>query len=150
MGMTQNKAQAALVAVGLKPGGVTQAYSSDIASGKVVSQLLSAGQQVLKGSKVNLVISKGIKPAAAPVASTQQTVPNVVGMEGTKATNFLQAQGFVVMEKVNPEQAVPSKYAETVQAETPSAGTIAAVGSPVTSKGRRESWSVSGQSEITH
>ena len=134
VGMTQAKAEAALTAVGLKLGAVSKAYSSSVPTGKVVSQDLAAGQQFTKGIQVRLVLSEGAKPATTktPATSGTKVVPNVVGMDETKATNLLQAQGFVVVGKVNPDKATPPKYAETVQTETPSAGMIAAVGSTVT------------------
>jgi eukaryotic-like serine/threonine-protein kinase len=64
--MSVSDATNALTATHLVVGSTTQAYSSTIAAGKVVSTSPSAAAEVKSGSAVNLVVSKGLPPVAAP------------------------------------------------------------------------------------
>lgn len=58
-GLTEEQARNDLTAVGLVVGNVAQAESSTVEKGKVMTQTVSAGQEVPSGSIVNLVISLG-------------------------------------------------------------------------------------------
>lgn len=57
-GLTQSAARSTLVNAGLKLGNVTEEYSNE-ASGTVVSQSVSDGTSVNKGTSIDIVISKG-------------------------------------------------------------------------------------------
>ncbi|MDD4842787.1 MAG: protein kinase [Anaerotignum sp.] len=59
MGRSEEDAKKDLTAVGLVVGTVSKAESSTVDAGKVMTQTLSAGQEVPSGSVVNLVISLG-------------------------------------------------------------------------------------------
>jgi serine/threonine-protein kinase len=59
MGLSEEAARKDLTAVGLVVGTVSKAESSSVDAGKVMTQTLSAGQEVPSGSVVNLVISLG-------------------------------------------------------------------------------------------
>lgn len=101
---------------------VGQAASSDVALDVVISQLPKAGERLLEGSRVGIVISSG-PPTAEAVA-----VPDVVGTMLTDAEQTLSDAGF---------QAVPSgskgkgKPANQVIGQVPAAGEMAQPGSSV-------------------
>lgn len=59
MGLSEEQAKKDLTAVGLTVGSVSYAESQTVDKGKVMTQTLSAGQEVSSGSIVNLVISSG-------------------------------------------------------------------------------------------
>lgn len=59
MGLSEEQAKKDLTAVGLTVGSVSYAESQTVDKGKVMTQTLSAGQEVTSGSIVNLVISSG-------------------------------------------------------------------------------------------
>jgi hypothetical protein len=73
VGMTQVAAQSAITSAGFAVGTVTQAHSSTVPQGNVISQNPTAGTSVAKGSAVNLVISSGPTPPVIqkPTATTQ-------------------------------------------------------------------------------
>ena len=83
---TQSAAQSALTGVGLVVGTVTQAYSSAVASGRVISQNPEARSEVSVGSAVNLVVSRGPQPVS---------VPNLSGQTQTAAQTTLAGAGLV-------------------------------------------------------
>ena len=58
-GKTQEEAQNALGDVGLNIGSVTEEYSDSVDAGLVIDQSVAAGRYVDKGTRVDLVISKG-------------------------------------------------------------------------------------------
>ena len=87
IGLTQAAASAALNAAGLAVGTVTQAYSSSVAAGLVISQTPNPGTSVVHGSAVALTVSKG----PAPV-----TVPDVAGQTQAAASATLTAAGLSV------------------------------------------------------
>lgn len=62
--MTKEEAGKELESQGLKVGAISEAYSDSIAKDKVISQSVDADEQVAKGTAIDLVISKGAKPAA--------------------------------------------------------------------------------------
>jgi len=59
VGKTQANASSALTSAGLTVGTITQAYSSTVASGNVISQSPASGTSVASGTAVNLTVSKG-------------------------------------------------------------------------------------------
>jgi hypothetical protein len=59
VGKTQAAASSALTSAGLTVGTITQAYSSTVASGNVISQSPVSGTSVASGTAVNLTVSKG-------------------------------------------------------------------------------------------
>lgn len=69
--LSEESAKATLKDYGLSVGKVTSDYSNTVEEGLVCSQSVAKGEQVKKGTKVDLVISLGRKTV---------TVPNVVGI----------------------------------------------------------------------
>lgn len=61
--MTREEAEAAITAMGLKVGQVTEEYSDSVAEGKIISQGIDQDAPVKQGDEVALVVSKGAKPA---------------------------------------------------------------------------------------
>ena len=85
-GITSEEAQAALAAVGLIGGSVTEEYSEEYDAGYVISQGKSAGGKLEKGSAVDYVVSKG---------SSKVEVPDLYGMTMAEAQQALSDLGLV-------------------------------------------------------
>lgn len=120
-GDSRSGAEAALSAVGLAVGTITEQVSAGAAAGSVLAQSPKAGSSVETGSKVNLTVAK---------ASSEVAVPKVVGQSETQAAAALGAAGFaprVVNEPVSEQSKVG-----VVLKQSPSAGTTARKGSTVT------------------
>ena len=119
MGISLDAASGTLTGMGLQVGTVSQATSSDVATGSVISQTPAAGEQATDGSAVDVVVSVGLSAAK---------VPDVVGMSQTVATVELEGAGLVVdVATVYSDHPVGS-----VLAQGPEAGTAVAAGSTVT------------------
>ncbi len=86
VGYSETTATSALNNAGLVPKS-TYEYSNDVPKGEVISQSPVAGSSVEDGSDVTLVVSNGVE---------QVKVPDVVGKSTEKATEKLEAKGFVV------------------------------------------------------
>jgi serine/threonine-protein kinase len=86
-GQTEATARAALEAVGLTVGSVTEANSDTVPQGSVISQSLSQNSSVEKGTTINLVVSSG---------PNKVKVTDVIGHEQSRAATELQNDGFVV------------------------------------------------------
>jgi serine/threonine-protein kinase len=84
-GDSRSGAEAALAAVGLAAGTVSEQVSTGASAGSVISQSPSSGTSVGAGSKVNLTLAK---------ASSEVTVPKVVGQNVTQASAALGGAGF--------------------------------------------------------
>jgi beta-lactam-binding protein with PASTA domain len=76
-------AKKALTKAKCQTGKVTQAYSDTVPKGKVISQSKAPGTKLAKGTKVNLVVSKGKPPA------NKCLVPDVVGKKLADAKQAL-------------------------------------------------------------
>lgn len=87
VGYSETTATSALNNAGLVPV-PSYEYSNDVPKGEVISQSPVAGSSVESGSDVTLVVSNGIE---------QVKVPEVVGKSLEKATEKLEAKGFVVV-----------------------------------------------------
>jgi serine/threonine-protein kinase len=87
VGLTREAAAAALVNARLKPGPVTEAWSSSVPAGTVVKAGAAAGARVKPGTAVALTLSKGPKPI--PVADW-------TGKDTGKAVAALEKAGFTV------------------------------------------------------
>lgn len=85
-GITSEEAQAALAAVGLIGGSVTEEYSEEYDAGYVISQGKSTGSKLEKGSAVDYVVSKG---------SSKVEVPDLYGMTMAEAQQALSDLGLV-------------------------------------------------------
>ncbi len=74
-GLSEEKAKSSLKALGFAIGNITPTESNNVAKGIVITQTLSAGQEVAKGSVVGLVVSSGA-PAKeeTPETNTDNTV----------------------------------------------------------------------------
>jgi beta-lactam-binding protein with PASTA domain/predicted Ser/Thr protein kinase len=83
--LDQAAAEQAITGAGLKVGDVSQAPSTTVAQGKVISSDPAGGASVAKGSTVKLVVSAGPDTIA---------VPNVVGLSEDRARDTLKNAGF--------------------------------------------------------
>ncbi len=117
-GQTLAQAEAALAAEDLSLGAVEPAFSEEVEAGIVMDQSPSAGVELEKDSKVDLVVSKGIELLP---------VPDFVGMSESAAAKAAREAGF--------ELDVPQRKASTttkkgdVISQSPEAGAQAARGS---------------------
>ncbi|HSS37754.1 MAG TPA: Stk1 family PASTA domain-containing Ser/Thr kinase, partial [Polyangia bacterium] len=120
-GDSQSGAEAALTAVGLAVGTITQQVSAGQAAGSVLSQSPAAGSPVSTGTKVNLTVAK---------ASDEVAVPRVVGESETQAAAALGGAGFVpsVVTVATSEE---SKVGMVLK-QSPTGGRTARKGSTVT------------------
>ncbi|HQL94865.1 MAG TPA: PASTA domain-containing protein [Candidatus Hydrogenedentes bacterium] len=119
-GLTRAEAEAALAAVGLAAGAVTEEYSSDVPAGQVIRQTPLAGFYLASGSPVDFVVSLGPPPVA---------VPDLTGLTVPEAEAALAAAELTA-------GAVTEEHSATVPAgriirQTPVAGTEVAPGSAV-------------------
>jgi len=119
VGQPEALAEANLTRAGLKAT-PSQAASTAIPLGSVVSQLPRAGSEVSKGSHVGIVISSG--PGSVEV-------PNVVGRTGAQATAKLQGLGLHTTTQSATSATVKQG---SVISTSPAAGAQASVGSAVT------------------
>jgi beta-lactam-binding protein with PASTA domain len=117
VGLTQAAAQSAITNANFAVGAVTQASSTTVPAGIVLSESPAAGSCPSSGSPVNIVVSSGV------------TVPNVVGDTQAAAQSVITAASLIVG-TVNfaSSSTVP---AGSVITENPSAGTSVAAGSAV-------------------
>ncbi len=111
IGLSQASATTALTDSHLSLGTVTQAWSSSVASGNVLSSSPVAGTLERSGTRVSLVVSKGPQPI--PITS-------YVGKRGDAAVSALKAAGFSVTTSQSNSATVASG---SVISQTPASGT---------------------------
>lgn len=87
IGLDTDRAQAALTAAGLVLGATRSSFSATAPAGSVTSQTPAAETTVPRGSRVNVVLSKGPQPIP---------VPSVNGRPQAEAVALLQQAGFKV------------------------------------------------------
>jgi beta-lactam-binding protein with PASTA domain len=117
VGLTQAAATADIIAANLTVGTVTEASSTTVPKGNVISQSPVAGSFVVQGSAVNLVVSCGT------------SVPNVVGLTQAAAETALTTANLVVGAVAQTNSTTVPKG--EVISENPPAGTCAALQSAV-------------------
>ena len=120
-GDSQSGAEAALTALGLAVGTVSQEVSTSQTAGNVLAQTPSAGSSVRTGTKVDLTLAK---------ASDEVAVPKVVGESETQASAALGGAGFVPAVVTAPTKE-ESKVGAVLK-QSPGAGNKARKGSTVT------------------
>jgi len=120
VGMTQTNAQTAILAANLTIGTITNAYSSTVPSGSVISQNPASGASVAQGSAVALTVSQG----PAPVS-----VPNVVGMSQANAQAAITAAMLVAGNITTTSSSTVA--AGSVISQTPTSGTLVSQGTAV-------------------
>jgi eukaryotic-like serine/threonine-protein kinase len=120
-GDSRSGAEAALAAVGLAVGTVSEQVSTGANAGSVIAQSPSSGASVGAGSKVNLTLAK---------ASNEVAVPKVVGQSVTQASAALGGAGFTpsVVQVAVSEQSKSG----IVLKQAPTGGKTARKGSTVT------------------
>jgi eukaryotic-like serine/threonine-protein kinase len=119
-GLDMSQAQQKLEAAGLKIGLTPTEEETDDSSlvGKIISWD-HQGQQVPKGTTINVTIGKEVP---------QTQVPDLKGQPFSTAKAFLEGAGFKVQKKTTDSD----QPADTVLEQSPSAGTEARTGSTVT------------------
>ena len=84
VGLTESNATAAITGAGLSLGTVTTQSSTTVPAGNVISQNPVAGVSVAEGSSADIIVSSGA------------TVPNVIGLTETNATQAITGAGLVL------------------------------------------------------
>jgi beta-lactam-binding protein with PASTA domain len=121
VGQTQTAASADIIGAGLMVGMITQAYSSTMAAGLVISQSPDSGTSVRPGSAVALVVSLGPQPVPA-------SVPDVVGQTEGAASAAVTSAGFISATTSQCSSTIPTG---TVIGQTPAGGAETLPGSPI-------------------
>jgi len=113
VGMTEAEAVAALEEAGLEIGTISDKEATEefTEPGTVIATKPEAGDEVAKGSKVDLDVV--IDPS-----KVRADVPKVIGMTAEEATTALEAAGFIVAS----EFVATNKFAEGIVAEQSPAG----------------------------
>ena len=126
VGQTKDQATQALNASGshFKLGTVTESYSDSAPEGQVIDQTPSANRQAAEGTAINLVVSKGAKPAAAV------KVPDLTNKSPSEAESALAAVGL----KARNGDSVESDDVTVgyVATQEPAAGSDAKAGDTIT------------------
>lgn len=90
-GLNTSQASDALKEAGLRLNSkVSKSYSDDVPAGQVIKQSPEAGEELSKGSRVSITVSKG---------SEKVTVPSVVGMDWDSAQAALEDAGLEAVRK---------------------------------------------------
>jgi serine/threonine-protein kinase len=118
-GLPRDEAEKALRDAGFKVD-VTQTYSADVPSGRVISSSPPEGTTAEKGTTVRLTVSRGAEPVK---------VPNVVGKNIDEARGVLQSAGLKVTTKDDTQA---TKDPGTVTGQNPKAGKQVKPGATVT------------------
>jgi len=114
LGLTEAQAKAKLQAANLAAGRISREYDASAEAGSIIGQDPSAGEQLRRGSTIDLTASAGPEPF---------DVPDVTGESVERATSELQQAGLKVSiaeERVNDSE-VP---AGNVVAQSPASGTV--------------------------
>lgn len=108
---TKEDALEKLEKAGLGNPVISEEYDDNVEAGSVISQSIDFGTEVPEGTVIELVISKGPAPFS---------MPNVIGKDGTTASQELEALGLIVtIEYRNDETAtVNSVLGQSVAADT--------------------------------
>ena len=69
----------------------TEDYSDEVPKDAIIAQSLEKGESVLSGTEITVVVSLGAKPIE---------LPNVIGMQYSKAEKELKGRGFTVKKEV--------------------------------------------------
>jgi len=119
-GKTITQAENVLKKAGYTIGTTTEAFDEEIAAQCVIKTSPEAGEKAEKGTKVNIVVSKGQELVA---------VPNVLGLSNTEAIAAIEAAGFKASAG-DPQYSTEYKE-DTVMSQTPAAKSQAAKGSTI-------------------
>jgi beta-lactam-binding protein with PASTA domain/predicted Ser/Thr protein kinase len=122
IGLTEEQAVQALAAVGLVRGEVTERVDQTQPEGVIVQSVPPEGEAIASGASVDLVLSKG---------SGTVPVPDMTGQTGDGATQILRGEQYNFEVKIVEEPSDTVEEGRVTRTE-PAAGTVVAVGSPVT------------------
>lgn len=94
--LTLSEAEKKLKEIGLAVGNVTYEESNTFGEGKIMSQSPASPHKVAKGTKVDLVVSKGQAAPTADMKKPAQDAPNTSGMTLDAAVKALESAGYTV------------------------------------------------------
>ena len=119
VGKTKEEAEAAIKSANLSVGNVSEKFSDEVEKGKVITQGLSAGDEVAESTKMDISVSKGPE---------EVVVPELIGRSKDRATEKLANVNL----KVEVKEDHNDKPAGEVYDCTPGEGSKVAPGSTVT------------------
>ncbi|MBD0293435.1 MAG: Stk1 family PASTA domain-containing Ser/Thr kinase [Jiangellaceae bacterium] len=111
VGLTRLAAERALQRAEIPLGTVQEAFHGEVRAGLVISQSVVAGEQMLPGIAVSVVVSKGRE---------EIEIPDLIGQPLAAAQELLEQAGFTV---VTEDRFVQGTPAGTVVAQDPADGT---------------------------
>ncbi len=120
VGQTRQTATNSIIASGLVVGPITNAFSSTVSAGLVISENPAAGTSVPTGSTVYIIVSSGPPPV---------TVPNLVGQMQQSAGNTITNAGLIVGTLASG--ASSTTPVGSVMLQSPAAGVQVILGSAV-------------------
>ena len=89
VGLSETDAKNKITSSGLTVGNVSYTTSSSVAKGYVITQTANPGEEILKNSSIDIVVSSG-RPAAPPTnnsSNTQNNNSNTIGSNTNSNTN---------------------------------------------------------------
>ncbi len=119
VGLSLSEAQDRLETAGLGWEVVAERFDRQVPANHVIEQRIAAGEEVKRGRRVGLVISRGPELVQVPV---------VTGRHRLEARTLLENLGFAVEETQQHDEAVPADY---VIEQNPRGGTLAEQGTTV-------------------
>lgn len=87
--MSLREARVVLENQKLSVGEIEEIYSDEFPMGSVISQYPPAGEEILRETEIDLLVSKGPEPNMVPL-------PNVIGLSLEEAIERLEAEGFKI------------------------------------------------------
>ena len=108
---------------GLTVGEIQEIYDEQLPAGTVIEQTPEPNMEVEKGAKVNLILSKGAKPAWI-------TVPDLQGQQIEEARKTLQQAKLILDEKITQVDST-DYFAGQIVSQNPSPGSLVTEGSKV-------------------
>jgi serine/threonine protein kinase len=120
VGLKKEDAEEKIKKMGLKVGKVYE-KDSDKEAGTVIQQDPNAGDKVVKGKEVDLIVSKGKKVQKV-------SVPNVVGMNADRARQALEAKGLHVSISTKAGGGAPNTViSQSANGEVPAGSSVTLV-----------------------
>ncbi|MFN3966244.1 MAG: PASTA domain-containing protein [Endomicrobiia bacterium] len=119
------EAQSQILSIGLSIGSVKYELSKQIPEGKVISSEPPAGQEVPKGTPINLLVSQGMPKIATPMV----VVPDLYGKTLPEASSILSSYG-LVLGKINKTTNIEQEF-DIILNQSPKAGSKVPKGSAI-------------------
>ena len=106
---------------GLMLGDISYAFSEGYGADTVIIQSVNAGHDIVYGTGVNIVVSRG--------SEQQVSVPNMIGLTYTEALSLIVESGLIIMgtDSLHSDTYMPN----TVIGQNPASGEIVPKNTPI-------------------